>query len=141
MSSRSSLRKRLSLVWVARKGLSCNNISPLISPNFSLCNENWCFQIRSDSRSYEIVLLCSGRLGGSVQPFEIVTFLEERRGKAQMHCSKLTVSSIRETLFHGNLGTTYEKLPSLKLYNDVTLVCTFYPSTVLALKTDGKTGL
>ena len=135
MASESSLRARRSLVWETRDISKYQKDSPV----FSLMHTNWILQInpvygtgRFSPTSYNIKLKnCSGI--SSFQPFEVVTYIVDRRSNAQMHCSKLTISSACEILFQESFDTTYEKLPGLKIYDDASILCTFYPSTGLAL--------
>lgn len=135
MASESILRSRRSLVWETR-GISRYQQE---SPVFSFMDSKWILQVNpiyetgmACAASYNIKLKnCNGSI--SFQPFEVVTFLEDRRNKVQMHCSKLTVSTSYETLFQATFDSTYKKLPDVKTYNDVAIVCTFYPCMGLAL--------
>lgn len=135
MASESILRSRRSLIWETR-GISKYQKD---SPVFSFMDSKWILQVipvyetgMACATSYNIKLKNCSAIQ-SFQPFEVVTFLEDRRNNVQMHCSKLAVSSPYETLFKATFDSTYEKLPDLKTYDDVAIVCTFYPSTGLAL--------
>lgn len=135
MASESSLRSRRSLIWETREISKYQKESPA----FTLIDSKWILQLnpvcetgKFCATSYNIKLKNCSDIQ-SFQPFEVVTFLEDRRNNVQMHCSKLIVSSPHETLFKASFNNTYEKLPGLKIYDDVAIVCTFYPSTGLSL--------
>lgn len=76
----------------------------------------------------------------SSQPFDIETYLTDRKKFETVYCSRLTVASSCEILFKASTDRIYEKLPGLKNSDDIIIVCVFGSPIGLSLNEQTQNG-
>lgn len=97
---------------------------------FTLFNSRWKLEIQSVNSgqgrvaTYQICFKNNTDKVSS-QPFDIETYLTDRKKFETVHCSRLTVSSSCEILCKASIDKIYKKLPGLKNSDDIIIVCVF----------------
>lgn len=135
MASGLNLRIGKTLVWETtfRSGY-WREVTPL----FSFMNSKWILESLSSSSNntfpscFSVYIKHIGEIK-SFQPFEVTTYLEDKRNRGQMHCSKLTVLHSEELLFRASIDEIREKLPGLVHYDDINVVFMLIPCSLLVL--------